>query len=84
MKLVRIMSAFAFSVALVTPVVVQAQPRVGMAMFDDQHRDFTANDEKAWHEYLKEKHKKDHDWAKATKREQSDYWKWRDAHPDSH
>jgi hypothetical protein len=37
-----------------------------------------------WHEYLKEHHKKDHDWAKATKREQRDYWRWRDKHPDAH
>jgi len=26
----------------------------------------------------------DHDWEKASKREQKDYWKWRDAHPDDH
>lgn len=37
-----------------------------------------------WHEYLKEHHRKDHDWAKANKREQSNYWKWRDKHPDAH
>ena len=38
----------------------------------------------AWHQHLKEQHKKDHEWAKATKREQTAYWKWRDKHPDVH
>jgi hypothetical protein len=84
MKLGRILSAFALSVALVTPVVVQAHPNGGTAMFDDKQREFTPDDEKAWHDYLKERHKKDHDWAKANKREQQDYWKWRDAHRDNH
>jgi hypothetical protein len=38
----------------------------------------------AWHQYLKEQHKKDREWAKATKREQTAYWKWRDQHSDVH
>jgi hypothetical protein len=38
----------------------------------------------AWHQYLKEHHKKDHEWAKANKREQAAYWKWRDQHKDIH
>ena len=37
-----------------------------------------------WHQYLKEHHRKDHEWSKATKREQRAYWKWRDQHPDTH
>jgi len=34
----------------------------------------------AWHRYLKERHIKDHEWEKASKREQANYWKWRDKH----
>jgi hypothetical protein len=88
MKISSILSTLALTAALmtpalVTPTVMQARPN-GVAMFDDQHRDFTPDDEKAWHDYLKEKRKKDHEWAKASKREQTDYWKWRDAHPDHH
>jgi hypothetical protein len=37
-----------------------------------------------WRAYLKERHRNYHDWQKASKREQRDYWKWRDAHPDAH
>ena len=86
MKIRNIAGAFALSVALVTPVILKAQPRpIGAtAMMDDQNRDFRGDDEKAWHDYLKEKHKKDHEWAKANKKEQADYWKWRDAHHDDH
>lgn len=87
MKFGSILSAFALSVALITPVVANAQPVVngaGTAMYQDQHRDFTPDDEKAWHDYRKEQHKKDKEWSKASKREQADYWKWRDAHRDTH
>jgi hypothetical protein len=34
----------------------------------------------AWHRYLKERHIKDHEWEKASKRERDNYWKWRDKH----
>ena len=34
----------------------------------------------AYRAYLKEHHKKVHEWNKASKREQRDYWKWREAH----
>lgn len=45
---------------------------------------WNANENASWHQYLKENHKKDHEWAKASKREQASYWKWRDQHPDNH
>ena len=38
----------------------------------------------AWHRYLKEKHIKDHEWERASKRERANYWKWRDSHRDDH
>ncbi len=84
MKFAGVLSALALSVALVTPAVVMAQQVPGVAMFQDHKREFKDADEKAWHDYLKEKRKKDHEWTKANKREQKDYWKWRDAHPDTH
>lgn len=46
------------------------------------HHEWNEHENQYWHQYLKEQHKKDHDWEKASKREQKDYWKWRDAHPD--
>jgi hypothetical protein len=48
-----------------------------------EHR-WNDSESPAWHQYLKERHKKDHDWEKASKKEQSAYWKWRDQHKDIH
>ncbi len=37
-----------------------------------------------WHQYLKERKIKDHEWAAAKKHDQDAYWKWRAKHPDAH
>jgi hypothetical protein len=42
------------------------------------------SENETWHRYLKEKRAKDHEWDHASKREQANYWKWRDKHPDQH
>jgi hypothetical protein len=68
------------SVGLLMPVT---------SLIAQEHRDAHAHqwndgENASWHQYLKEHHKKDHDWSKAKKREQADYWKWRDAHRDAH
>jgi hypothetical protein len=75
----RFLAAVALSVCLMTSAaIVNAQP----APAPMQTHQWSDQEDPHWHEYLKEKHKKDHDWAKASKREQRDYWKWRDKHPD--
>ena len=51
---------------------------------DHPRHEWNYNENSNWHQYLKERHKKDHDWSKANKHEQADYWKWRDQHPDNH
>jgi hypothetical protein len=51
-----------------------------------EHRDAVVKHEwndgesDSWHKFLKERHKKDHEWGKANKHERADYWKWRDQH----
>ena len=62
---------------------------VGTLKAEDHHDDqkvhqWNDGENTAWHQYLKEQHKKDHDWEKANKREQAAYWKWRDQHRDNH
>lgn len=69
----RFLGVAALSICLLAPMASMAQ----------EHQ-WNDREDAHWHEYLKEHHKKDHDWAKANKREQRDYWKWRDAHPDAH
>lgn len=63
-----------------------ASPVVTAQDHDRPRQEHQWNDHEGqfWHQYLKDHKKKDHDWTKASKREQKAYWKWRDAHPDDH
>ncbi len=76
----RFLLAAALGISLLVPVGAIAQDHDR----DHQTHQWTANEDPHWHEYLKEHHKKDHDWDHANKKEQRDYWKWRDSHPDAH
>ena len=75
-----IIGSLVLSACLLTPV------SVGVLNAQDHHEEHRWNEGEnaAWHQYLKEHHKKDHDWEKAKKKEQEDYWKWRDEHRDRH
>jgi len=77
--------------AFVLGVSLLASSAAVIAQDHDQDHDrdrpahqWSAQEDPHWHQYLKEHQKKDHDWDHATKREQTAYWKWRDAHPDAH
>ena len=72
--MLRYLGALVLGVSLLQPIAV--------AYAQDHNHTWSDNENTTWHQYLKEKHKKDHEWAKAKKNEQADYWKWRDAHPD--
>jgi hypothetical protein len=73
----RVAGALVLSLGMLLPM--------GVAIAQDHPQHVWADSENpTWHQYLKERHRKDHDWAKASKREQAAYWKWRDAHPDAH
>ncbi|HEY6351094.1 MAG TPA: hypothetical protein VI636_16950 [Candidatus Angelobacter sp.] len=76
----RYLTAVALGISLLAPSAITAQEH-------DRDRDrpkheWSDQEKDHWHQYLNEHHKKDHDWEKASKREQKAYWKWRDAHPD--
>lgn len=73
--MLRYLGTLCLGVSLLAPVALMAQ---------DHDHHWNDNENTAWHQYLREHHKKDHDWAHASKKEQRDYWKWRDAHPDAH
>jgi hypothetical protein len=73
--------------ALVLPIAVRAQEtRPEPRRYEDRahHDSHEWNDKEAqaYRRYLQEHHKKDHDFAKASKREKQDYWNWRHNHPD--
>jgi hypothetical protein len=77
--MLRYLGALLLGISLLTPVKINAQDHDR----DHQQHLWNEHEDPYWHQYLKEHHKKDKDWARANKREQRDYWKWRDAHPDA-
>src|ERR1700727_1031725 len=80
------------SAALIVPALVPAtraaakqDASVQVRVYDSEHKDYhnwDDNENRAWGQYLSENHKKAHDFQKADKKEQSDYWNWRHDHPD--
>jgi hypothetical protein len=79
------MSRF-FTTALLSVCLLAPATAIYAQDHDRDHatHQWSASEDPYWHQYLKEHHKKDHDWSKANKREREEYWKWRDAHPDAH
>lgn len=69
----KYLGSFALGVCLLAPISLVAQ---------DHGHQWNDSESPTWHQYLKEHHKKDHDWSKASKHEQQDYWKWRDQNRD--
>ena len=58
-------------------------PRASAAAQDEHdRRKWDEHEQAAWGRFLAEKHRKDHDYAKAKKKEQDEYWAWRHDHPD--
>jgi hypothetical protein len=55
-------------------------PTVATLQAQDHRHEWNDGEKDAWGRYLKERHRKDHDWEHASKKERADYWKWRDAH----
>lgn len=52
-------------------------------VYDADHKDYhewNDHENEAWQKFLAEKHRKDHEFAKASKKEQSEYWNWRHEH----
>ena len=54
-------------------------------IYDREHKDYHKWDDRenqAWARFLAENHRKDHEFAKANRKEQAEYWNWRHEHPD--
>jgi hypothetical protein len=76
----KFVGSLVLGVALLTP----SATLIAQDHHDRPSHEWKDSENETWHRYLKEHHKKDHDWEKANKKEQSAYWKWRDQHRDSH
>jgi hypothetical protein len=86
----RWISYFCLAAALSAPVVViaipQPQASVQVRVYDRTHKDYHSWDDRentAWNLYLSENHKHQHEYKKASRKEQDNYWTWRHAHPDN-
>jgi hypothetical protein len=85
----RYLKVTVLSAALFMPGLVGAQDQRDQQAkhYEDKaHNDsheWNANEDQAYRRYLQEHKKKYHDFSKASKSEQADYWTWRHSHPDS-
>lgn len=82
----RFLNALVLAAALTAPVAISAQDHP-MRYEDKAHKDsheWNDAENQRYREFQKEKHIKEHDFAKAKKSEQQNYWKWRHEHGDNH
>jgi hypothetical protein len=87
----RYIASLFLTAALVAPVAIMAAPapqetRVQLRFYDKQHKDYhnwDDNENRAWGQYLTQNHKNSHEFSKANKKEQSNYWNYRHSHPDN-
>jgi hypothetical protein len=80
LALLPLAATLALSGALASCSTTQPSVTVNEPGHDDHHWDDREN--QAWHRYLAENHRQEHEFTKADKNEQSDYWNWRHNHPD--
>ncbi len=86
----RYISSLLLAAALAAPVAVLSAPApkddgVQVRIYDSHHKDYHKWDDhenRAWALYLTNNHKKQHEFSKSSKREQTRYWNWRHSHPD--
>lgn len=86
----RCISSFLLAAALAAPLAIMAAPGpkddgVQVRIYDSRHKDYhnwDNHENNAWGIYLTSNHKKNHEFSKASKKEQSHYWDWRHSHPD--
>ncbi len=82
------LAALFVTAALTAPVAIKAAPARQEdrdRVYDKEHKDYHHWDDKenaAWKRFLAEKHRKEHEFAKANEKEQAEYWEWRHSHPD--
>jgi|SRR5580704_13573051 hypothetical protein len=77
-------AALAVPVALVAAPVPQ-EAQVQVRVYDSEHKDYHNWDDHenaAWIRFQDENHRKHHEFTKADKKEQAEYWNWRHSHPD--
>lgn len=85
----RIIGSLLLAGTIAAPVAIMAAPgpqnSVQVRVYDRNHKDYhnwDDNENRAWGQFLVENHRESHEYAKSNRKEQSQYWNWRHAHPD--
>ena len=86
----RYIASLLVTAGLAAPMTILAVPEpqeatVKVRVYDRDHKDYhnwDDNENRALERFVVEKHRKDHEFSKANKREQAEYWNWRHSHPD--
>ena len=86
----RYIASLFLTAAFAVPATIMAASTpqnvgVQVQVYDKGHKDYhnwDDNENKAWGVYLTENHRKPHEFTRANKKEQSNYWNWRHSHPD--
>ncbi|MFZ0409972.1 MAG: hypothetical protein WA875_05370 [Candidatus Acidiferrales bacterium] len=86
----RLIASLFLTAALAVPAAAMALPAPGQAavqvrVYDRDHKDYHNWDDHEnaqWGLYLSTNHRHYHEYNKANRREQSQYWNWRHSHPD--
>jgi hypothetical protein len=86
----RYISSLLLAATLAAPVAILAAPApnddgVQVRVYDSRHKDYHNWDNRennAWGIYLTNNHKKNREYSRSSRREQSHYWNWRHSHPD--
>jgi hypothetical protein len=86
----RYVASLLVTAGLAAPMAILAVPApqeatIKVRVYDREHKDYhnwDDNENRAWGRFIAETHRKDHEFSKANKREQAEYWNWRHSHPD--
>ena len=84
MNRVLLVALFAGAMSIM-PFTATAQDHGSRSYTDSAHHDkheWNSREDDAWKRYRGEHHIKQEDFARAKRRQQEEYWKWRHEHPD--
>jgi hypothetical protein len=80
------LASFSLTASLIAPGAIFATPAPqDDRIYDRDHKDYHRWDDRekgAWERFQDEKHIVHHEFNKAKRKEQREYWSWRHEHPD--
>jgi len=81
-----LLSVALMSPMALTPRLLRAEQNAARTYHDKQHNDdheWNGQEDKAYHIYAKENHRKSSDFSKLKDNDRQNYWNWRHEHSDA-